>query len=65
MNAHSGIAQARSRLDQGVEYRLQIEGRAADNLEHVSGGGLLLQRFAQILRTLREVHEAAVCSRWR
>ena len=25
---------------------LQIEGRAADNLEHVGGGGLLLQRFA-------------------
>ena len=26
------------------EHRLQIEGRAADDLEHVGGGGLLLQR---------------------
>src|SRR5262249_40428372 len=27
--------------------RLQIEGRAADHLEHVSGGSLLLKRFSQ------------------
>ena len=31
---------------QRVEHRLQIEGRAADHLEHVGGGGLLLQRLA-------------------
>ena len=30
-----------------VEHRLQIEGRAADNLEHVGGGGLLLERLAR------------------
>ena len=35
-------------FDQRVEHRLQIEGRAADDLEHVGGGGLLLQ---QILRS--------------
>src|SRR5262249_30810164 len=40
-----GLAQSRCRLDQGIEYRLQIERRAADDLKHVSGGGLLLQRF--------------------
>ena len=28
---------------------LQVEGRAADHLEHVGGGGLLLQRFAQLV----------------
>ena len=28
---------------------LQIEGRSADDLEHVGGGGLLLQRFAQLV----------------
>ena len=28
---------------------LQIEGRAADDLEHVGGGGLLLQQFAQLV----------------
>ncbi len=27
-----------------IEHRLQVEGRAADHLEHVGGGGLLLQR---------------------
>ena len=43
------LAQPRCRLDQRIEHRLQIEGRAADDLEHVGGGGLLLQRFAQLV----------------
>ena len=34
-------------FDQRVEHGLQIEGRAADDLEHVGGGGLLLQRFVR------------------
>src|SRR5262249_49854461 len=37
------IAQWGRRLHQCVEHRLQIEGRTADHLEHVGGGGLLLQ----------------------
>ena len=41
------------RLHQRVEHRLQIEGRAADDLEHVGGGGLLLQRFAQLVEQPR------------
>ena len=48
-----GLAQARRRFDQRVEHRLQIEGRAADDLEHVGGGGLLLQRFAQLVEQAR------------
>jgi len=36
------ITQPRCGLDQRVEHRLQIEGRAADNLEHVGGRSLLL-----------------------
>ena len=39
-------SQSASPFDQRVEHRLQIEGRAADDLEHVGGRGLLLQRFA-------------------
>jgi hypothetical protein len=39
---HFGVAQARSSGDQGVENRLQLEHRAADDLEHIGGGGLLL-----------------------
>ncbi len=37
------LAQTRRRLNEGVEHGLQIEGRAADHLQHVGGGGLLLQ----------------------
>ena len=36
-------------LDQRIEHRLQIEGRTADNFEHVGSGRLLLQRFAQLI----------------
>src|SRR6516225_7731667 len=43
------LAKSSGRFDQRIEYGLQIEGRAADHLEHVSGGGLLFQRFAQFL----------------
>ena len=32
---------------------MQIEGGAADHLEHVGGGGLLLQRFAQLIEQAR------------
>ena len=47
------FAQPRRRFDQRIEHRLQIEGRAADDLEHVGGGGLLLQRFAQLVEQAR------------
>ena len=35
-------------IDKGLQHRPQIERRTADDLEHVGGGGLLLQRFAQL-----------------
>ena len=43
-----GLAQPRRGFDEGIEHRLQIEGRAADDLEHVRGRGLLLERLAQL-----------------
>src|SRR5262249_7969285 len=43
------LAQASHRLDKGVKHCLQVESRAADDLEHVGGSGLLLQRFAQLV----------------
>ena len=46
---HVRVAQPGRRFDQRVEHGLKIEGRAADDLEHVGGGGLLLQRFAQLV----------------
>ena len=47
------LAQLCGRLNQRIEHRLQIEGRAADDFEHVGGGGLLLQRFAQLVEQPR------------
>src|SRR6516165_5644249 len=43
------IAKTGCRLGKRIEHRLQIKGRTADDLEHVGGGGLLLQRFAQFV----------------
>ena len=39
--------------DECLQHRLQIERRAADDLEHVGGGGLLLEGFAQFLQQPR------------
>jgi hypothetical protein len=36
------VAQSDSGLDERVQNYAQIEGRTADDLEHVSGRGLLL-----------------------
>src|SRR5262249_60113230 len=41
-------AQSGSVLDQRLQDGLQVEGGAADNLEHLGGGCLLLQRFGQL-----------------
>jgi len=38
---------------------LEIESGAADDLEYVGGGGLLLQRFAQFLRALAQFLQKA------
>ena len=43
------LAQPGRRLHSVFEHGLQVEGRAADDLEHVGGGGLLLQGFGQIV----------------
>ena len=50
---HVSLAEPRCRFHKGIENRLEIEGRAADDLEHVGGGGLLLQRFAQLVKQPR------------
>jgi hypothetical protein len=44
------VAQLSGRLCKRVQHPLQVEGRAADDLEHVGGGSLLLQRFAQFIQ---------------
>jgi hypothetical protein len=50
---HTGdlsFAEPRRRFSQCREYRLQIECRTAYDLEHVGGGGLLRERFAQFVK---------------
>jgi len=39
------IAEARSGLDQRIEYFLHVEGRPADDLQNISGRRLLFQAF--------------------
>jgi hypothetical protein len=38
---------------QSIENRLKLTGRTADNLQNVGGGGLLLERFAQLVKQPR------------
>ena len=53
--SHSLAAEFRQR----VENRLQVEGRAADRLEHVGRRRLLLQRLAQFSRARLHLVEQA------
>src|SRR5262249_38943344 len=45
-----GPAKAASRFNERLQHRLEIEGRAADNLEHVGSSSLLPEGLAQLLR---------------
>ena len=44
----------RRALDDGVEHRLHVRRRAADNAEHLGRCGLMLQRLAQFCIALSE-----------
>src|SRR5262249_3740854 len=46
---HWRIAKSCRRLRQRIEHRLEIETRAANDLEYLGGGCLLLQRFALLI----------------
>src|SRR5215475_7574091 len=48
-NSKGGFADARRVFQHGLENGLQLARRTADNLEHIGGGGLLLERFAQLI----------------
>ena len=52
-------------LDDGVEHRLHVRRRAADDAEHLGGRRLMLQRLAQFCVALLEFLEQAARSRWR
>ncbi len=42
---------------QGIEYRLQIEFRLADDLQHVADRGLVFERFLQVARAVAQFVE--------
>src|SRR5262245_22018490 len=44
-------------LDDSVEDRLHVRGRAADDGEHLGGGGLMLQRLPQFCIALLNLLE--------
>src|SRR5262249_7771000 len=50
---HVRLTQARGGLDQRLEHNFEVERRAAYDLEHIGRGGLLLQRFAQLVEQAR------------
>ena len=50
-------AEPDGRFDQRIEHRLEIEGRAADDLEDVGGGGLLLERLVELTIARRQLGE--------
>src|SRR5262249_38093212 len=54
-----GATKAASRFNERLQHRLEVESGAADDLEYVGGGGLLLQRFAQFLRALAQFLQKA------
>ena len=63
-DAAEGAAEFDRGGDQRIEHRLQIERRAADDLQHVGGRGLQLQRFLEIVGLgLDRVEQAHVLDR--
>jgi hypothetical protein len=48
--SESGLANAHRVCEYGLENRLQLPGRRRDDLQHLGGRGLLLQRLAESAR---------------
>ncbi len=51
---HLGLTQPRGGFDQRIEHRLQVEGRAADDLQHIADRGLVFERLLQVLGALTQ-----------
>src|SRR5215813_4457966 len=47
----------RGALDDGVEHRLHVRGRAADDTEHLGRCGLMLQRLSQFCVAFLDLFE--------
>src|SRR5262245_52832750 len=51
--AELGLAEPRRVCQHGLEHRLQLAGRTADDAEHLRSRGLLLKRLAQLVEQAR------------
>src|ERR1700730_17831463 len=51
------VTQPRCRFDERNEHRLQIESRAADDLEHIASRSLVFERFFEIAGALAQFSE--------
>ena len=49
--------QAQAALHDGIEHRLRVAHRIADDVEHLAGRGLLLQRLGEIVGALAQLVE--------
>src|SRR5262245_29927599 len=47
--AHIRLAETRGRFEQSIENGVEVKSGSADDLEHVGGGGLLLECFTQFV----------------
>src|SRR5215471_7757434 len=54
-----GAAKTASRFNERLQHRLEVEGRTADDLEHVGSSSLLPERIAQLLRARLHLLEQA------
>ena len=54
-----GLANSKGKFHERIEHGLQVESRAADDLEHVGCRCLLLQRFAEFCRPCLDLVEKA------
>ena len=53
MLALSASQNRAAKIQEGLQHRLQIEGRPADDFEHIGSSGLLLERLAQLVEQPR------------
>jgi len=55
---HTGIGGADSNRSFGqvLQHRIEVERRSADDLQHIAGRGLLLQRLAPLSQEPRVLH---------
>src|SRR5258707_6418345 len=51
-----GFAQARRLFEHSIEYRGEVAGRGIDDLQHLSGRGLLLQSLTRLGNEPRVLH---------